>query len=93
MLALIIATCITANDLDHAGADTPVSKAFFACWGWAGPISAWFIRTVGESGTSMVFAHVIGYGVPVLLYTIMYFGIFSTLHIFPRARSEHHKNI
>ena len=96
LLTFMVGTWTTATNWDHAGSDTLLSKAFSVCWGWAFPVRAGFVHFVGENATSIAVGAIIALGAPILLYSIIYFAIFSALDLFSRPtsmQSEHHKNI
>ncbi|HVF72643.1 MAG TPA: hypothetical protein VM940_13650 [Chthoniobacterales bacterium] len=77
---------MTAQNYDHNGPDTALSRALspFADWGFS--VGAAFIHLVGENTLSIAAGTLIAFGAPALLYSLIYFMCFTTF-----GRLRHHK--
>ncbi len=75
---LMLAAWMTAQNYDHNGPDTPLSRALspFSEWGFAA--GAAFVHLVGENVLSVAMGTVIAFGAPSLLYGFIYFMCFTT---------------
>jgi hypothetical protein len=75
---LMIAAWTTAQNYDHNGPDTPLSRALSPFSEWGFTAGAAFIHLVGESTLSIAAGTVIAFGAPTLLYSLIYFACFTT---------------
>jgi hypothetical protein len=86
--ALMVGAWTTARNFDHNGPDTPLSHVLSHLCDWGFGIGAAFIHSVGENSLSIAVGTLIAFGAPVLLYTIIYFAMFTILRHLTMRWSE-----